>query len=159
MTALDLAACRRGELAERLVPKALELACMVHGDGDAGAIGRFLRSLPADERDALPVILAGLVPVDRPLAELLEFVTWDEYGRPLPASAPDDSNPVGASGPAVRFPCGTYAAYRRHENRGELVDDDCARAARVYYRERYERRKKARKARTAATREGQAHAA
>ena len=35
MTALDLAACRRGELAERLVPKALELACLVHGDGDA----------------------------------------------------------------------------------------------------------------------------
>ena len=139
MTALDLAACRRGELAERLVPKALELAClsmgMVMRERSAGS-----SAVPGEERSA-----AGdprlAVRVDRPLAELLEFVTWDEYGRLLLATAPDDSNPVGASGPAVRFPCGTYAAYRRHENRGELVDDDCARAARVYYRERYHRRK------------------
>ena len=145
MTALDLAACRRGELAERLVPKALELACLVHGDGDALEIGRFLRSLPADELGALPVILAGLVPVDRPQSELLAYVTWDEYGRPLTA-VPGDADPVGVSGPAVRFPCGTYAAYRRHENRGELVDDDCAEAARVYYRERYHRRKARRSA-------------
>ena len=141
MTALDLAACRRGELAERLVPKALELAGLVHGDGDALEIGRFLRSLPVDEREALPVILAGLVPVDRPQSELLAYVTWDEYGRPLAAPVPGDADPVGASGPAVRFPCGTYAAFRRHENRGELVDDECGEAARVYYRERYHRRK------------------
>ena len=152
MTALDLAACRRGELAERLVPKALELAGLVHGDGDALEIGRFLRSLPADELGALPVILAGLVPVDRPQSELLAYVTWDEYGRPLPAPVAGDSVPAGTSGPAVRFPCGTNAAYRRHENRGELVDDECAEAARVYYRARYQRRKRAGRAKEAATR-------
>jgi hypothetical protein len=79
-------AAARGRLAARLVPKALELACLVHGDGDAEAIGRFLGGLPERERAALPVILAALVDVDRPVSDLLAYVTWDEFGCPLPGS-------------------------------------------------------------------------
>ena len=126
----------RGDLAERLLPKALDLAGLVHGDGDTEDIARFLRDLPQDERDWLPVILAALVDVDRTEAEMLRWVTWDEYGQA-----------------AGRKPCGTYPAYRAHLERGELVDDACAEAGRVYYRERYRRRAKARKAKIAATRE------
>ncbi len=147
VTAIDLAACRRGELAERMVFVAEELACLVR-DEDSRAIGRFLRRLSEPEIRALLVVQAAMISVETAPAEMLRWVRWDEYGRPLPAPVAGDSVPVGASGPAVTNPCGTYAAYRRHENRGELVDDECAEAARVYYRERYERRK-ARKAEAA----------
>jgi hypothetical protein len=102
---------RRGDLAERLIPKAVELACLVHGDGDVKAVERFLAALFPWERDGLLVILAGLMPVDRPLEELLAYVTWDERGRPLKPPVP---------------PCGTPAALWHHQVEGQLVDDDCA---------------------------------
>jgi hypothetical protein len=31
--------------------------------------------------------------------------------------------------------CGTYAAFRRHEDHGELIDGDCWKAARAYWRD------------------------
>jgi hypothetical protein len=108
------AARRRGDLAERLIPKALDLAGLVHGDGDVKAVGRFLAALSPLEREALPVILAGLVPVDLTLDRLLEYVTWDEHGRPLRPPVP---------------PCGTPAALWNHQVEGQLVDDDCASVA------------------------------
>jgi len=151
-------ACARGELAARMVSVAGELACLVR-DEDSRAIGRFLRRLTEPEIRALLVVQAAMISVESTPAEMLRWVDWDEYGRPLPGPVLEGPAPDRASGPAVANPCGTYPAYARHKSRGELVDDDCAEAARVYYRERYERRKKARKARTAATREGQAHAA
>ena len=121
----------RGDLAERLIPKALDLAGLVHGDGGAEDIDRFLCRLDADERDWLPVILAAMVNVDATAADMLRWVTFDEHCRPLPV-------------PGRK--CGTYAAYRSHLERGELMDDACAEAGRVYYRERYRRRRNARKA-------------
>lgn len=111
---------RRGELAAALVPKALELACLVHGDGDQAAIGRFLRKLTDEEFGALPVILAALVPVDQTPAELLSWVTWDEPDEPLKV-------------PRQLVPCGTYGAFRRHEQRGEPIDEPCRMAAREYW--------------------------
>jgi hypothetical protein len=99
----SLDAFKRGDLAEQLVPKALELVDLVHGDGDADTIGWFLRGLLREERDALPVILAALVPMDCSAAELLAFITWDEHGQPLgdtplvlprrPAPEPDEQAP------------------------------------------------------------------
>lgn len=35
----------------------------------------------------------------------------------------------------VLEPCGTYGAFRRHEDHGELIDGDCRKAARAYWRE------------------------
>jgi hypothetical protein len=72
VTALDAAA--KARLAERLVPSAMELACMVR-DEDARSIGSWVRSLSAAEKDALLVVLAAMVPVDRTPQELLEHVT------------------------------------------------------------------------------------
>ena len=129
----------RGDLAERLLPKALDFAGLVHGDGDTEDIARFLRTLRPVERDWFPVILAALVDVDRTEADMLRWITWDEHGQA-----------------AGRKPCGTYPAYRSHLERGELVDDACAEAGRAYYRERYRRRAKTRKAKDAATREEKA---
>lgn len=47
-------------------------------------------------------------------------------------------------------PCGTNAAYRRHQSRGERVDEACAKARSDYNAERYARAKKLRAERIAA---------
>lgn len=78
MTPADL-----GELAGRLVPVAARLAAMVREE-DREAIGTYLASLGEAERWALPVVLAAMVPADQTPAQLLEWVTWDEHGKPLP---------------------------------------------------------------------------
>jgi hypothetical protein len=144
-------ACARGELAARLVPVAQQFACLVRDEGPAG-IRTFLASLTAYQKDALLVVQAGMIPLDRPAAELLSWVTWDEYGRPLPGPAAQDPAPprIAApaseqAGPPVQNPCGTLAAYRRHQRRGELIDDDCQEAARTCWRERAAARRAAEK--------------
>ncbi len=64
----------RADLAEAMVPKACEFACLVH-DGDRDAIAAFLAGLDEDESLALPVILAAMVPIDdRSPADLLAWV-------------------------------------------------------------------------------------
>ena len=63
-----------------------------------------------------------MVPVeDMSAADMLAWLKFDEYGRPL-------EPPLA--------PCGTYGAFRRHKQRGELIDDDCRTAAREYWQER-----------------------
>ena len=64
------------ELAERMVPKATELACLVR-EQDADGIGQFLAGIPEKEIPALLVVLAAMVPVDEPVGDLLAWVTWD----------------------------------------------------------------------------------
>ena len=129
MNVLDLPgdpdARARGDLAERMVPVACELACMVR-DESRVEVGALLARYDADELRALLVVLAGMVPVDVPASELLGWCRYDEFGRPL-------DRPLA--------PCGTYGAYRRHKQRGELVDDDCEHAAREYWQERNRIRK------------------
>ncbi|MFE2911294.1 hypothetical protein [Kitasatospora indigofera] len=72
----------RGDLAERLLPYAARLACLVRGDGNERDIAQHIARLDRGERDALLVVLAALVDPDMPLAEALGHVTWDEHGRP-----------------------------------------------------------------------------
>src|SRR5690242_8289703 len=76
----------RGDLAERLLPVAAQLACLVHGDGDGRDVHQAVARLAEGEKDALLVVLAGLVPPDVPLGWLLAYLTWDEHGR---AAKPD----------------------------------------------------------------------
>jgi hypothetical protein len=71
----------RGNLAERLLPHAAHLICLVHGDGGPRDIQQALARLTAEEAAALPVILAALADPDRQLAEALAWVTWDEPAR------------------------------------------------------------------------------
>jgi len=72
----------RGDLAERLLPIAAGLACITHGDGDQRDIAHTLQKLDQAERDALIVVLAGLINPDTRLVEALGYITWDETGRP-----------------------------------------------------------------------------
>ena len=135
---------RLGNLAERLVPLAAEFAGLVHGDGDRDTIAAFLHGLPAEERGALPVILAAMIPPDRTPAELLSWVTWDEYGRPLPPG----TELVMSSGRRRHIPdlepaeCGTRRAYNRHLSNGERCEV-CSHGEMVRQREcRQDRRRR-----------------
>ena len=122
----DVSAAARGRLAERLVPVALALVGAVR-DQDGDGIAEFLAGLSAGERDALPVILAAMVPDDRTPQDLLSWVTFDELGRPLPAGA----QMVLWSPPGPRrtrkdaHPCGTPGAASRHYANGERPCEAC----------------------------------
>lgn len=144
MTASSMCARRdhetSGELAERLVPIATDLVMRVHDEG-RDSIARLLESLADVERCALLVVLAAMVPTDAPVADLLAWVTWDEYGRPLPGRR------VPPAGHDLRVrevrPCGTHAAYVRHKSRHEVPCTVCADAERAYQRARARRRRAA----------------
>ena len=118
----------RGDLAEAMVDKATDLALLVRDEGRESVLA-FLGALGSDEKDALLVVLAAMMPVDgMSRDDLLAWVDFDEFGRPLKPPA---------------LPCGSFKAYRRHKRAGELVDDACQQAARVYWRDREKLRKPA----------------
>jgi hypothetical protein len=133
----------RGDLAESLVPVAAELAWLVRDEGRE-AIGKWLdeHGITDDAARALLVVLAAMVPAGAAAEQLLDYVTWDEDGRPLDGTAPlfpalpvaDDDGEHG-----------NYAAYLRHARRGatkeQLEECGCAQAARDHWNERYQRRK------------------
>ena len=143
----------QGDLAGRMVEQACELACMVR-DCEAADIADVLDRLDIDEMKALLVVQAAMIPVDGRPADLLAWVTWDEYGQPIrrPDGAPHPA-PRGAEWPEVGFrrrskpsryrndlkPCGTYAAYHRHIDHNEDPDPLCRAAARLYWTERKKR--------------------
>ena len=122
----------RADLAESMVPVACDLACRVR-DGDAEGIGRLAASLSADRTAALLVVLAAMVPVeDASPGELLAWtggletaLEWRQ--EPLPVD--------GCRCPELE-PCGTNAAYRRHERHHEPIDPACDRAYRKWRAER-----------------------
>jgi hypothetical protein len=75
-----LTAGERGDLADRMLPVAGRLACILHGEGDARDVAHALDPLDRIELVAVIVNLAAMVDPDAPLADLLGHVTWDEYG-------------------------------------------------------------------------------
>lgn len=79
---MTLTAEQRGDLAEQLLPIAARLACIVHGDGGARDVHQAVARLNADERDALLIVLAGLVDPDAQLNQTLGYLAWDEHGHP-----------------------------------------------------------------------------
>lgn len=70
----------RGQLAQRMVPLATEFAGIVREENHEG-IGRFLAALAPWEWPAFVVTLAAMVPDDRPVGDLLAWVTWDHPTR------------------------------------------------------------------------------
>lgn len=76
----------RGDLAEQMLPVAAYLSTVVHGDGGDRDVHQELSRLDDAQRDALIVVLAGLVNPDRPLAALLGWVDFDENGDPIEAA-------------------------------------------------------------------------
>lgn len=71
---------QRGDLAERMLPEAANLAVLVHGDGGPEDVAQVLSGLTGPEKDALIVILAGLVDPDQPVGKALGWLDHDEHG-------------------------------------------------------------------------------
>jgi len=115
----------RGDLAQRLLPVAARLACIVHGDGGQPDIHHLLTQLDPAEKDALIVVLAALVDPDRSLGDALAFVTWDEHGTPAP--------PETAAGP-IRAAAG-YRWATPSGVREALLREDVLRARHLHVAE------------------------
>lgn len=82
-----LAPEQRGDLAERMLPVAANLAVLVHGDGGPEDVAEVLAGLDDTEKNALIVVLAGLVDPDQPVGKALGWLDFDEHGSlTVPAS-------------------------------------------------------------------------
>lgn len=68
----------RGDMAEALVPVAAHLVALVHGDGGPQDVQEQLAGLDAHEKDALLVVLAGLVDPDQSIGKALGWLEFTE---------------------------------------------------------------------------------
>ncbi|MEE1812654.1 hypothetical protein [Streptomyces sp. BE133] len=75
-----LTAEQRGDLAEDMLPVAAHLAVLVHGDGGPEDVQEVLESLNEAQRNALIVVLAGLVDPEQPMGKALGWLDSDEHG-------------------------------------------------------------------------------
>lgn len=83
----SLSAERRGDLAEAMLPVAANLAVLVHGDGGPEDVKAVLDGLDDVQKNALIVVLAGLVDPDQPVGKALGWLDFNEHGSlTVPAS-------------------------------------------------------------------------
>lgn len=75
-----LTAEQRGDLAEAMLPVAANLAVLVHGEGGPEDVQEVLGALSDAQRNALIVVLAGLVDPDQPLGKALGWLDFNEHG-------------------------------------------------------------------------------
>lgn len=103
MSALN--AEQRGDLAEEMLPKAALLSVLVHGDGGPEDVAEVLAGLDDGQKNALIVVLAGMVDPEQPVGKVLGWMGFDEHGQTVvPASwsqpgsvrdlAPDAAEPL-----------------------------------------------------------------
>ena len=71
---------QRGDLAEQLLPPAAHLAVLVHGDGGPEDVAEVLESLDQTQKNALIVVLAGLVDPEQPVGKALGWLDFNEHG-------------------------------------------------------------------------------
>ncbi|WP_416520074.1 hypothetical protein [Streptomyces achromogenes] len=71
---------QRGDLAEQMLPVAAHLTVLVHGDGGPEDVAEVLAGLDATQKDALLVVLAGLVDPEQPLKKALGWLDFTEHG-------------------------------------------------------------------------------
>lgn len=119
----------RGQLAT-----ALQIVDAVRTHG-IEAVARNLARRKPDHVVRLAATLAALVPTDKPVSELLEWL----HG---PHDEQIDLHVPGWD-PRLLKPCGTHAAYERHRKRGEFIDDKCREGERAYQRSRRRRERAA----------------
>lgn len=82
-----LSAERRGDLAEDMLPVAAHLAVLVHGDGGPEDVAEVLAGLDDTRKNALIVVLAGLVDPEQPVGKALGWLDFNEHGSlTVPAS-------------------------------------------------------------------------
>lgn len=78
---------QRGDLAERMLPTAAHLAVLVHGDGGPEDVAAVLASLDDTTKNALIVVLAGLVDPEQSVGKALGWLDFNEHGSlTVPAS-------------------------------------------------------------------------
>lgn len=75
-----LTAQQRGDLAEQMLPVAAHLAVLVHGDGGPEDVAGVLAGLDPKQKDALLVVLAGLVDPEQPVGKALGWLDFNEHG-------------------------------------------------------------------------------
>lgn len=100
-----LTAEQRGDLAERMLPVAAHLAALVHGDGGPEDVAQVLAGLDETQKNALIVVLAGLVDPEQPVGKALSWIDVTRHGAlgvsswmgqlPLKEHVPDDVEEVG----------------------------------------------------------------
>ncbi|MFF1444183.1 hypothetical protein [Streptomyces sp. NPDC058295] len=76
----ELNAAQRGDLAESMLPVAAHLAVLVHGDGGPEDVSAVIHGLTDTEKDALIVVLAGLVDPEQPMGKALGWLDFNEHG-------------------------------------------------------------------------------
>jgi hypothetical protein len=78
---------QRGDLAEQMLPTAAHLAVLVHGDGGPEDVAQVLAGLDDTAKNALIVVLAGLVDPEQPVGKALGWLDFNEHGSlTVPAS-------------------------------------------------------------------------
>ena len=97
---------QRGDLAETMLPVAANLAVLVHGDGGPEDVAEVLAGLDETQKNALIVVLAGLVDPEQPVGKALGWLDFNEHGsvvvpswsedRPVRDLAPDGVEELGA---------------------------------------------------------------
>jgi hypothetical protein len=71
---------QRGDLAEQMLPTAAHLAVLVHGDGGPEDVREVLEGLDEAQKNALIVVLAGLVDPEQPVGKALGWLDFNEHG-------------------------------------------------------------------------------
>lgn len=87
-----LNAQQRGDLAEQMLPVAANLAVLVHGDGGPEDVAQVLASLDQRQKDALIVVLAGLVDPEQPVGKALGWLDFNEHGSVVVPSWSEESS-------------------------------------------------------------------
>ena len=81
-----LTSAQRDALAKQMLPKAAHLAAIVHGDGGPEDVAETLAGLNETQKNALIVVLAGLVDLDQPVGKGLSWSDVTTHGAlPIPA--------------------------------------------------------------------------
>lgn len=111
-----------GDRAERLTRVALDLAVIVR-DVARDDIAAHVRRINDRDKDALIVVLACLIDIDRPASDLLSWVRWEPDGT----VAPRRRRKINVS-PRVRQ---HHAAYNRGQRTPAVVEGE-----RAYQREK-----------------------
>lgn len=71
---------QRGDLAEAMLPVAANLSVLVHGDGGPEDVAAVLEGLDDAAKNALIVVLAGLVDPEQPVGKALGWLDFNEHG-------------------------------------------------------------------------------
>lgn len=91
---------QRGGLVEEMLPVAANLAVLVHGEGGPEDIAQVLAGLDEGQKNALIVVLAGMVDLDQPVGRGLSWTAVTK-NQALPTGAWMDQKPIREHAPEI----------------------------------------------------------